>query len=194
MLKSATGLSTDRSRVGPRRAGGFSLIELLVVIVILGIMAGMAVLSIGVLRADDPAQIEARRLTALMETLAEEALVQGRDYGVEFFEDGYRFLAWDPDSGLWSEIQDDVVLRRRELPEELRVSLAIEGREVVIRNRDRRANQQRKDEIVPQVAVFSSGELIPFELFLVTGSVSDAWILRGRMSGELELVEPERLR
>jgi general secretion pathway protein H len=194
MLKSATGLSTDRSRAEPRRAGGFSLIELLVVIVILGIMAGMAVLSIGVLRADDPAQTEARRLTALMETLAEEALVQGRDYGIEFFEDGYRFLAWDPDSGLWSEIEDDVVLRRRALPGELRVALAIEGREVVVRAGDRRTDQQRKDEIVPQVAVFSSGELIPFELFLVTGSVSDAWVLRGRMSGELELVEPERLR
>jgi len=44
---------------------------------------------------------------------------------------------------------------------------------------------------VPHVAVFSSGEFTPFELFLVTGSVRDAWTLRGLMHGELELLPPE---
>jgi general secretion pathway protein H len=195
MLKLATGLSTDLSRTAPRAGGGFSLIELLVVIVILGIMAGMAVLSMGVLRAEDPAETEARRLAALVELLAEEALVQGRDYGIEFFDDGYRFLAWDPDSGLWSEVVDETTLRHRALPGELRVALAVEGREVVVQpgDPDTRRTQQ-KDEIVPQVAVFSSGELTPFEVFLVSSSVSDAWILRGQMRGELELVEPENFR
>jgi general secretion pathway protein H len=195
MLKSATGLSTDLSRAAPRAGGGFSLIELLVVIVILGIMAGMAVLSMGVLRAEDPAETEARRLAALVELLAEEALVQGRDYGIEFFEDGYRFLAWDPDSGLWAAIVDEASLRHRALPGDLRVALAVEGREVLVQAGEPRAQQQeRKDELIPQVAVFSSGELTPFEVFLVTGSVTDAWVLRGQMSGELELVEPEDYR
>jgi prepilin-type N-terminal cleavage/methylation domain-containing protein len=83
--------------------------------------------------ARSPAETEARRLTALLELLAEEALVQGRDYGIEFFEDGYRFLAWDPDSGLWSEVVDDeaacAVARCRP---GVRVVLAVEGREVVV--------------------------------------------------------------
>jgi general secretion pathway protein H len=196
MLKSATGLSTDLPpRAAPRAGRGFSLIELLVVIVILGIMAGMAVLSMGVLRGEAPAETEARRLAALVELLAEEALVQGRDYGIEFFEDGYRFLAWDPDSGLWSEVVDETTLRHRTLPAELRVALAVEGREVVVQagEPDTRRTQQ-KDEIVPQVAVFSSGELTPFEVFLVSGSVTDAWVLRGQMRGELELVDPENFR
>lgn len=192
MLKSATGLST-RGRPAARRPGGFSLLELLVVIVILAIMVGMTLLSMGTLRSGDVAETEARRLTALLELVAEEALVQGRDYGVEFFEDGYRFLSWDPDSGLWSVVSDEAALRHRRLPADLRVALAIEGREVVVYAANERG-EQRSDEIVPQIGIYSSGEFTPFELFLVTDFIADAWLVRGRMQGDLELLAPESAR
>ena len=173
-----------------RRAAGFSLIELLVVIVILAIMASMVLISMGTLRSEDATETEARRLVALLELVAEEALIQGRDYGVEFFADGYRFLSWDPDTRLWSVVDDEALLRRRELPPELRVVLAIDGREVVVDAEDLRRNRPQ-DELVPQVAVFSSGELTPFELFLVTDFVADAWVLRGQVRGDLELIAPD---
>jgi general secretion pathway protein H len=190
MLKSATGLSTERRRPGPTRAAGFSLIELLVVIVILGIMVSMVVLSMGTLRSDDPAETEARRLTALIEFISEEALLQGRDFGVEFLEDGYRFLSWDPDAQLWSVVDDEATLRRRTLPASLEVVLAVDGREVAI-DSGRRGADRPQDELAPHVAIFSSGEFTPFELFLVTGFVADAWVLRGNMRGQLELIEPD---
>lgn len=193
MLKSATGLSTKPPLAARPPAAGFSLLELLVVIVILAIMVGMTVLSLGALRAEDPAETEARRLNALMGLLAEEALIQGRDFGLEFFEDGYRFLAWDPDSALWSVVEDEAALRRRTLPDGLRVALAVEGREVVIDAAEQRRDR-RQDEILPHVGVFSSGELTPFELFLVTDFIADAWLVRGRVHGEIEVVAPEDTR
>jgi general secretion pathway protein H len=190
MLKSATGLCTEARPVARRRPAGFSLIELLVVIVILAIMAAMVLISMGTLRSEDTTETEARRLVALLELVAEEALIQGRDYGVEFFADGYRFLSWDPDTRLWSVVDDEALLRRRELPPGLRVVLAIDGREVVVDAEDLRRNRPQ-DELVPQVAVFSSGELTPFELFLVTDFVADAWVLRGQVRGDLELIAPD---
>lgn len=190
MLKSATGLCTESNRPGPLRAAGFSLIELLVVIVILAIMSSMVLLSMGTLRSENEAETEAQRLTALLEFLSEEALVQARDYGVEFFRDGYRFLGWDPDSRLWSVLEEDEVLRPRQLPPEMELSLAVDGRAVVVEEyEDDRTRPQ--DELAPQVAVFSSGEFTPFELFLVAGRVADSWVLRGNMRGELELIPPE---
>jgi general secretion pathway protein H len=190
MLKSATGLSTKPRPSARPPAAGFSLLELLVVIVILGVMVGMTVLSLGTLRAKDPAETEALRLNALLELLTEEALIQGRDFGLEFFEDGYRFLSWDPDSGLWSVVDDEAALRRRTLPDGLRVALAVEGREVVIDSEDKRRDR-RQDEILPHVGVFSSGEFTPFELFLVTDFIADAWLVRGRVQGEIEVIAPE---
>ncbi|MGD9386748.1 MAG: type II secretion system minor pseudopilin GspH [Gammaproteobacteria bacterium] len=187
MLKSATGLSTD-ARAPASRAAGFSLIELLVVIVVLAIAAAAVVLSTATLRADDPAETEARRLTALMGFIAEEALLQGRDFGVEFAPDGYRFLSWDPDSRLWSVVDDEAALRARELPPDLEFVLAVDGREIVLEREERR---RQADELVPQVAIFSSGEFTPFELFIVGDYVADAWELRGLMNGELELTGPE---
>lgn len=188
MLKSATGLCTEPRRSASARAAGFTLIEILVVIVILAIMAGMVLLSMGTLRPDDPTGTEARRIRALLELLSEEALIQGRDYGVEFFADGYRFLSWDPDTRLWTVIDDEEALRRRALPDGMRTVLAVDGREVVTQEGGR---ERPQDELVPQVAIFSSGEFTPFELFLVTEFVADAWVLRGEMRGHLELVGPD---
>jgi general secretion pathway protein H len=190
MQISATGRWIEPGRLTRLRHAGFSLIELLVVVVIIGMVAAAAVLSIGALRNDDPIEIEARRLTALMELVSEEALVQGRDFGVEFFADGYRFLSWDPDSRLWSVVADEALMRRRQLPEGLRIALAVEGREVVV-GEEQRLRNRREDEVVPQVGIFSSGELTPFEIFFVRELVADAWLLRGRLQGSLELVAPE---
>jgi hypothetical protein len=96
-------------------------------------------LSVGTLRSEDPAETEARRLTRCSHLLTEEALIQGRDFGVEFFEDGYRFLSWDPDSGLWSVVDDEEALRRRTLPPDgCAWSLAVDGREVVVDSEDKR--------------------------------------------------------
>ncbi|NGP54670.1 type II secretion system minor pseudopilin GspH [Thioalkalivibrio sp. XN8] len=188
MRKSGTGLSTEPGPAA-RREAGFSLIELLVVIVVLAIAAASVVLSTGTLRADDPVETEARRLVALMRFIAEEALIQGRDFGVEFAPGTYRFLSWDPDTRLWSVIDDEAALRARELPADLEFALAIDGREVVLeqQRRDRPA-----DELVPQVAIFSSGELTPFELFVVGDYVADAWQIRGLVNGEVELAGPGR--
>ena len=192
MQKSATGLSTEPP-ARPGQASGFSLIELLVVIVVLAITAAMVVLGTATLKTGDPAETESRRLAALLPFVAEEALVQGRDYGVEFFADGYRFLSWDPDSRLWSVVEDEAALRRRTLPPDVELVLAVDGREVLVEREGRRA-RDAAETLAPQVAVFSSGELTPFELFVVEGFAADAWVLRGRMDGELILLSPEEAR
>ena len=102
-----------------RYRGGFSLIELLVVVVIIGVFAGAAVLSIGVVGSDRELEREAFRLRTLLELLYEEAVMQNRDYGVLFSESGYRFYIFDNERLLWFDPVDDRFLAARQFAQRL---------------------------------------------------------------------------
>jgi general secretion pathway protein H len=103
---------------------GFTVIELLVVIVILGIVAGMVSLSI--------APSEQRRLTEELDRLAalfrlahDEARISGRAITWQAGAEGYRFLVSDDEQG---GIESDDPLRPRTWPFEVQ---AVDAPEIV---------------------------------------------------------------
>ena len=112
--------------MAPRRAGlGFTLVEILVVITIVGIVLSVAVLSLGVLGDDREMDTELRRYVSLVELARDEAMLQGREYGLEFLVQGYRFVELDPLTRQWTEIVGDDVLRPRDLPDTVEFERAV---------------------------------------------------------------------
>ncbi len=166
MLTSATGTSTSRDRLA---IGGFTLIEILVVLLIIGILVAGTALSLGVLGRDSALQKESDRLSALMDYLRDQAALQNREYGLRCFIGGYEFLAYDARTGRWQRIADDATLRTRTLPAGLTMDLVIEGRPVILPRA-----QARADELAPQVMLFSSGDLNLFELTLKREATGEA--------------------
>ena len=77
-------------------ARGFSLIEILVVLVIAGVLAGALVIAAG---SSGPRELEnaARRAQALVQLACERALIGGRDIGFAPVEGGLRFGYFEPD-------------------------------------------------------------------------------------------------
>src|SRR3954471_11879978 len=73
------------------RSRGFSLIEILVVLVILGV--AVAAVTLGIAGAGGGRQLErdAERLGALVSYACEQAELSGRDIGMSFSRSGYRF-------------------------------------------------------------------------------------------------------
>ena len=93
---------------------GFTLIEVMVVLVIMGVMATGISLGIDSLRGRDADQA-LKRLRLVLEASADRASVRGRPIAIELLPDGYRFAALDADDN-WRPLIDPPVFTERTLP------------------------------------------------------------------------------
>ena len=188
------------------KSQGFTLLELLVSIVIIGLILSMAVLSVGGGR-DDEVEEEARRLAALMELAGQEAILKTKELGLRFTPNGYQFMVWkkgddekdgDEREDRWQEYVDGV-LKARELPEELEFELFLEGLPVTLEMEDSDADEdKKKKKIKPHIILFSSGERSPFELTISVDNLSldgedIRYHLEGKMLGTLEVTKRDNL-
>src|SRR5262245_32128387 len=95
----------------PQRLHGFTLLELLVVIVIAGITLGF--ISVSAIPNERQAlQDEAQRIALLMQLARDEAIVRNRPIAFEAESERYRFLVREDND--WQVIVNDDMLRERE--------------------------------------------------------------------------------
>ncbi len=132
-------------------ARGFTLLEIMVVLVLIGIITSFALLSVGGGPRERLAE-EAQRLAALVQLHQQEAILSGEPRGIRFARTGYAILRQD-EKGAWQPpIAAADTLIQHELPDEVALGLWVEGRPAALKNVGKR----------PQVLLLTSGEATEF--------------------------------
>jgi general secretion pathway protein H len=183
-----------------RRARGFTLLEIMIVIVIVGIIAMVSVIAFGTLGRDREMQDAAERIGAIINQTREESELQGFDVGMRVGINRYDFLRFDARQQLWLPIVDDTLMSARELEPGLRIRLWLEGREVVLKENltpsgdeitaaaededdregeglDNSTEDQKENEkeMPPQIMILSNGDLNSFDLHLEREDSNARW-------------------
>jgi type II secretion system protein H len=117
-----------------RRAtqSGFTLLEIMIVVVIIGILVTGALLSLGAIGKDSGLQQERDRLSALIAYGRERGSMLTLEYGIRCGQHGYRFVYYDNRLMRWTPETVDDTLRPRRLPSGLQLDLTIEGHPIVL--------------------------------------------------------------
>lgn len=177
-----------------KRELGFSLIEILVVVLIVAIVTSAALLSFSAVGDDRSLRTDARRFAALTELALDEATLQGRDFGIEFMTGGYRFVEFDALTGRWMDLPGDDELRLRELSGDVEIELYLEDKRILLKDSpaafddpDDSSLLARSKFYAPHLLIYSSGDATPFEMHIWRAIDDRRVIIRGDALGTIKI-------
>lgn len=149
------GLRNGRRDVGRMR--GFTLIEVLMVVLLVGIVSGVVVLALDPKSPERDVANEMDRLVAVIGLASEEAVAENRELGLKVQDRGYGFVAFEEKTQSWQPYQADDSFKTHELPEDLKLRLLRQSQ--VKLPRDARVKQtSQASKLEPDVLLLSSGE------------------------------------
>lgn len=199
---SVTGISTEsRHRDLPRLVRGFSLLEILVVVAIIGIFVGVTVLSTDLVGFERRLEQEANRLASLISFASDEALLQTQDFGILVCDDSYHFFIYDYDSADWIPYLARP-FEARFFDSDMLVALSIDDRQVELETAADAfpststgvlADEELDEMPDPQIVILSSGEITPFQVeFMRESEPGDSGVLLNvAFDGQSEVTRSE---
>lgn len=171
-------ISASTELPSPRNRRGFTLIEILLVLVILSVVAGLVVISLSRNPATDIDR-EARRLQLVLSEASEEAVSRGIEITLAISAgsdaiDGrahYQLLVLNPEQKNWAVPDfngaDQGIWADHDTVEDIELDWYLEGREFSAGQLDSLARVSAfsaPDDLRPSIILLSSGEMTPFRL------------------------------
>jgi general secretion pathway protein H len=167
-----------------RRHAGFTLLEIMVVVVMIGILTAMLAPSFSLGGRERELALEADVLAQRLALARDESVVRGIELGIEFTPEGYRFVQWNPRRQVFNDLAADWArFAVRELPEGIGAEVSGEAGEALAAllppavgelpqaAAGNQGGQTAADDTLPArapvVFILSSGEITPFTVTFV---------------------------
>jgi len=139
-------------------SAGFTLIEVLVVILIVTIMTGAITFTYNPHKRE--LNQEARRFAALVQLAADEAVLKGVNIGLYLHQEGYQFLRFR--EGTWQPYEVTGPFKNRALPTDLFLELSIEEVDFPLKKTE--DNPESPQKVTPQIIFLLSGDYAAFQV------------------------------
>jgi general secretion pathway protein H len=164
-----------------RHHAGFTLLEILLVITVAGIMAGLAVMSVGG-NTEREFRRDVARIEQIMRLAADEAQFNAQELGLWIAADGasYGFYKFDTKKLKWVAYEQEG-FRTEVLPRAYRMEIELQGESVdlaelyrEVLNLDEKASGLGDKPFSPLLIFFSDGDYTPFRLWITHPSVKES--------------------
>ena len=156
---------------------GFTLLELMVVLVIIGVILTFVGLSGGGDSRAQQLQREMQRLVALIGLASDEAVLRSEQLAIRIGESDYEFMLLEENQ--WNPISDIPSLRPRVLPKGIELRLELQENPP--------PGLKAEEAEAPQVFLLSSGEMTPFILTFSAAETERRFQLKASLLGRLEV-------
>ena len=170
-------MKTKSGHLLPRKYSqhqGFTLIEVMLVIVLIGIMVSAVQFSFSSSKPEQLLQQNSARFAGIFDVAAEYGMLNNIELGLYIDENTYQFLGYD--GVTWSPIADKPIFETYTLPEGVELSLQLDDLPIedvllfdpaLLNNEDDESlfeGEEEEKKIIPQVYILSGGDITPFSL------------------------------
>jgi len=153
------------------KQAGFTLIEVMLVIVVIGMMVAAVQLNFANNKPEKKLEQEALRFAGVFNLAAEYGLLNNIELGLVIKDGSYEFVGYDGVS--WTSVPDNEMLASYKMPEELTIALnfddlepdpeALVSRELFEPEEESLFDEEEEEKVIPQVYILSGGDITPFK-------------------------------
>jgi general secretion pathway protein H len=160
------------------RNAGYTLIEILVVLFILGIVTSVALLSIN---QNDNKQMEsfANEVTQLMTLAEEQAMLEPKVLGLSMGEHTFQFASLQSGKNgkknSWLPMQD-VILGKHTIPRNMQMGVALGNGSL---------KTDQHDSFAPQIIISMNGGITPFAIYVGKKGQKPRYVITGDGDGNI---------
>lgn len=164
----------QKSVIGMPASKGFSLLEILVVILIIGITLGFALLAFGDFGAERRVRVAAEHFMSIVQFAEQQAILEAGTLGIKVKPDSYQIFRFSPD-GYWEAGSGSSIFKEQLFPSQVLAKL----------------NNQAPTGEKPEIVINSFGNMTPFTLTLSSNQDNLLTII-GKADGQVTLTYEQK--